>query len=209
MSEIRPVRSCPNDHDVTCWLPLPLWVCEYDAGGTLCGERRVSEEMPQSICRRRHEPVWRLATRFLSTIPNEAPTVPAAPRMAIRERLPGERPSYTRKFRLKYVHKDGTADQMKLYFTAGTYDDGRLAEVFVRADKTGSLASGTLDAAATMISLMLQYGIPLEVITSKLRHTRFGPGGFTGDVEFPSCSSPLDLLAQWLERRWGRQESES
>ena len=43
---------------------------------------------------------------------------------------------------------------MHLYFTAGFYADGRLGEIFIKADKTGNLASGSLDATATMISLM-------------------------------------------------------
>lgn len=124
-----------------------------------------------------------------------------------RDRLPAERSSVTRAFRLKYTHKDGSVDEMHFYFTAGFYADGRLGEVFIKADKTGSLASGTLDATSTYISMMLQYGIPLDVITGKLRHSRFPPNGFTGDPEIPSCSSPLDLLAQWLDLKFGKKET--
>lgn len=121
----------------------------------------------------------------------------------VRERLPDDRTSSTRRFRLRYTHKDGTPDTMRLYFTAGLYPDGRVGEVFVKADKTGTLASGSMDCVAVMMSMMLQYGVPLEEVCKKLRHTRFGPGGWTGDAEFPSCSSPLDLLAQWLMKKWG------
>lgn len=91
---------------------------------------------------------------------------------------------------------------MRLYFTVSTYADGRPGELFLKADRTGTLASGVLDAVATTVSMLLQYGVPLDEITSKLRHTRYEPAGFTGDAEFPRCTSPLDLLAQWLERKF-------
>lgn len=120
-----------------------------------------------------------------------------------RRRLGDERKSVTRVFRLHYLHSDGRPDVMHLYFTAGLYDDGTLGELFVKADKTGTLASGALDAVGMTASLLLQYGVPLSVVIAKLRHTRYPPAGFTGDAEFPSCTSPLDLLAQWLERKFG------
>lgn len=122
-----------------------------------------------------------------------------------RERLPAERAGTTRTFRLAYVHKDGKPEVMSIYVRTGIYPDGRLGEIFITADKIGSLASGALDAAATMVSLLLQYGVPLDVITSKLRHTRYPPNGFTQDSEFPSCSSALDLVAQFLEARYGQK----
>lgn len=119
----------------------------------------------------------------------------------VRRRLPDARAAITRSFEIHYV-EGSTPHKMKLYLTAGTYPDGTLGEVFIKADKAGSMARGTLDAVGVLISLMLQHGVPIEAITSKLRHTRYQPSGFTGDGEFPSCSSVLDLLAQWLERRF-------
>jgi len=35
---------------------------------------------------------------------------------------------------------------------------------------------------------------------------RFGPAGFTGDKEFPSATSMIDLVAQWLEARFVKME---
>jgi ribonucleoside-diphosphate reductase alpha chain len=132
--------------------------------------------------------------------------VPEPKKPPEREKLPPERAGLTRTFRLAYIHKDGSPDVMSIYIKTGIYPDGRLGEIFITADKIGSLASGALDAAATMVSLLLQYGVPLDVITSKLRHTRYPPNGFTRDEEFPSCSSALDLVAQYLEARYGKKE---
>jgi ribonucleoside-diphosphate reductase alpha chain len=119
-----------------------------------------------------------------------------------RERLPESRGGVTRAFKLVREH-EGKLETVRFYFTANTYPDGRPGEIFVKGDKMGSLTSGALDACSMMISLLLQYGVPISVITSKLRHTRFEPDGRTRDQEFPTCSSPLDLLAQWLERTFG------
>ena len=99
------------------------------------------------------------------------------------------------------------ASRMKIYFTVGKYPDGRPGEIFIKADRSGSLASGALDAVAMMMSIALQHGIPLENLTSKLRHTRFEPDGYTQDPHFPSASSPLDLLAQWLTSIFGETTS--
>jgi ribonucleoside-diphosphate reductase alpha chain len=120
----------------------------------------------------------------------------------VRKRLSPERPSITRVFRLPYTHKNGDTDTMHFYFTVGMYDDGQPGEIFIKADKTGSLASGSLDQVGIMMSMMLQYGVPLEDVIAKLRGTRFPPNGWTGDHEIKSCSSPLDLLAQWLKMKF-------
>jgi ribonucleoside-diphosphate reductase alpha chain len=120
----------------------------------------------------------------------------------MKRALPPERASWTKAFTLAYTHKDGKPDRMKFYFTVGMYEDDSPGEVFVKADKSGSLAAGALDACAIMISMGLQHGIPLHTLTEKLKGTRFGPSGFTGDPDIKSCSSPLDLLARWLEHKF-------
>lgn len=119
-----------------------------------------------------------------------------------RRRLPDDRASITRKFKLRYKHKDGTDDVMRIYLTAGMYEDGRLGELFIRCDRLGTMARGVLDALAIMISTMLQHDIPLGVIVEKLRFMRFEPAGLTGDPEFPMCTSVVDLIARWIEKRF-------
>lgn len=115
-----------------------------------------------------------------------------------RRRLPEERFSITRGFKLPYTHKDGTTDTMKFYFTAGMYEDGTLGEVFAKADKQGTLVGGLMDNTCINMSIGLQSGVPLDTYLQKMRHSRFPPAGITRDEKFPSCTSALDLLAQWL-----------
>lgn len=128
-------------------------------------------------------------------------------------KLPDDRVAYTRKFTIPVItdHPDGTkrVERFKFYVTAGCYPDGTLGEIFVRVDKTGSFTSGALDAFAMAVSIGLQHGVPLELLLGKLRHSKFEPAGFTGDAEFPSCSSALDLLAQWLLKKFSEQGSET
>jgi len=40
-----------------------------------------------------------------------------------------------------------------------------------------------MDSFATVVSLALQYGVPLKVVCGKLSHTRFEPSGWSGNQE--------------------------
>lgn len=123
--------------------------------------------------------------------------------MSEPQKMPPERASYTRRFCIRYIDEvTGERCELKFYVTAGAYADGRLGEIFVRGDKVGGFISGALDALAMTMSVGLQHGVPLEILVEKLRHNRFGPSGFTGDSEFPSCTSMFDLIAQWLWKKF-------
>lgn len=108
-----------------------------------------------------------------------------------RVKLPRERSAITRKVSL-------AGD--KFYFTVGLYPDGKPGELFITMGKEGSFASGLADAFAKMVSLSLQYGVPIDNLIRQLRHMRFSPEGFTGDPDIPTAASVVDFLAQWLQR---------
>lgn len=136
----------------------------------------------------------------------------------VRRRLPDERQSLTRRWVLhepprakacpschhRWEAKE-TAD-VKVYAIVGMYPDGSPGELFLTADSAGSLARGALDAAAICISIGLQHGVPLGVYLDKLVATRYGPGGWTGDKEFPQASSVLDLVARWLRSKFVKDD---
>ena len=122
-----------------------------------------------------------------------------------REHLPDDRQAVTRKLTLRVPGEDDV-QEITVYATVGLYPDGRVAELFLKVARQGSTISGFADAVAMCISIGLQYGVPLEAFVSKLRHQRFEPVGRTGDPEQPAASSLLDLVAGWLERRFGRKE---
>jgi ribonucleoside-diphosphate reductase alpha chain len=105
-----------------------------------------------------------------------------------RERLPRRRSGVTHS-----VEVNGAA----VFMTTNQFTDGRPGEVFAKWGKEGSTAGGLMDAFSIVLSLALQYGVPAEVIVSKLKDLRFEPFGWTDDPEIPEVSSVMD----WAARR--------
>jgi ribonucleoside-diphosphate reductase alpha chain len=114
---------------------------------------------------------------------------PAEATRLARRRLPDERRSITHKFSIG-GHEG--------YMTVGMYEDGTPGELFVTMAKEGSVVSGLMDNFATMISMALQYGVPLKVLADKFSHTRFEPSGFTGNPDIPIAKSITDYIFRWL-----------
>ncbi len=109
----------------------------------------------------------------------------------VRKRLPKQRTSITRKV---------TIGGHKMFLTVGLYDDGKPGELFIVMNQQGSFAAGMADSFAKMVSIGLQYGVPIETIVAQLRHMRFQPLGFTGDADIKNASSISDFTAQWFEK---------
>lgn len=107
-----------------------------------------------------------------------------------RRHLPDERRSITHKFSIGGVHEG--------YITVGMYDDGSPGEIFITMAKEGSTISGLMDTIATMTSIMLQYGVPLEVLVNKFSHVRFEPAGFTKNPDLKIAKSIVDYVFRWL-----------
>ena len=84
------------------------------------------------------------------------------------------------------------------YLHVGLYEDGSPGEVFLRMNKEGSVISGLMDTIATMTSISLQYGVPLESLVDKFSHVRFEPSGFTNNKEIPIAKSIIDYIFRWL-----------
>ncbi|MEO8275361.1 MAG: vitamin B12-dependent ribonucleotide reductase [Thermoanaerobaculia bacterium] len=114
-----------------------------------------------------------------------------------RRKLPDERRSITHKFSIN-GHEG--------YITVGVYDDGQPGEIFLVMAKEGSTISGLMDTFATMVSLSLQYGVPLRALVDKFSHTRFEPSGFTKNPEIPIAKSITDYIFRWLASKFMNQE---
>lgn len=84
------------------------------------------------------------------------------------------------------------------YITVGLYDNGQPGELFLTMSKEGSTLSGLMDAFATMVSVSLQYGVPLKDLVKKFSHMRFEPAGFTRNEDLPIAKSIIDYLFRWL-----------
>ena len=110
-----------------------------------------------------------------------------------RRKLPGEREALTHKFSIG-GHEG--------YLTVGKFQDGSPGEIFLLMSKEGSTISGLMDGFATMTSLALQYGVPLEDLVGKFSHMRFEPSGFTGNQEIPIAKSIYDYIFRYLASRF-------
>ncbi len=128
----------------------------------------------------------------LSTRKDETKTSISVP-MPGRRKLPDERRSITHKFSIN-GHEG--------YITVGLYDDGQPGEIFLVMAKEGSTISGLMDAFATMVSIALQYGVPLRALVDKFSHTRFEPSGFTKNPEIPIAKSITDYIFRWLASKF-------
>ena len=67
--------------------------------------------------------------------------------------------------------------------------------------KEGSTISGLMDTIATLTSVALQYGVPLEALVNKFSHVRFEPSGFTKNPDVPFAKSLTDYIFRFLGTR--------
>ena len=94
----------------------------------------------------------------------------------LRRRLPDTRNAITHKFDV--AGHEG-------YITVGLYEDGTPGEVFITMAKEGSTIGGLMDTIATLVSVSLQYGVPVESLVRKFEHVRFEPSGMTRNPDIP------------------------
>jgi len=126
----------------------------------------------------------------LSTSKSDKPGGAKAPAgTPYRRRLPDERQAITHKFSIS-GHEG--------YLTVGLFEDGQPGEIFITMSKEGSTLSGLMDSFATMVSLSLQYGVPLKVLVNKFSHTRFEPNGVTSNKDIRFAKSIIDYIFRWL-----------
>ncbi|MGC9611083.1 MAG: vitamin B12-dependent ribonucleotide reductase [Minisyncoccia bacterium] len=107
----------------------------------------------------------------------------------LRRHLPPTRASRTHKFSI--AGHEG-------YLTYSVYDDGALAEIFIKMAKQGSTLSGLLDAFAISVSMALQYGVPLKALSHKFVYSRFEPAGFTENPDIRIATSIIDYIFRYL-----------
>ncbi len=107
----------------------------------------------------------------------------------LRRRLPDTRTALTHKFDI--AGHEG-------YLTVGLFEDGQPGELFITMAKEGSTIGGLMDSVATLTSMALQYGVPLEALVKKFSHQRFEPSGFTKNPEIRNASSITDYVFRWM-----------
>ena len=119
----------------------------------------------------------------------EVETLRATAEQPSRNRMPDTRVSLTHKFEI--AGHEG-------YITVGLYEDGQPGELFIQMAKEGSTIGGLMDTVATLTSLSLQYGVPLESLVKKFAYQRFEPSGFTKNPDIRNATSITDYVFRWL-----------
>ena len=116
--------------------------------------------------------------------------VAAAPVKPTRKRMSDTRISITHKFDI--AGHEG-------YLTVGLFDDDKQpGELFITMAKEGSTIGGLMDTIGTLVSLSLQYGVPVEAMVKKFAHTRFEPSGFTKNPDIRNAKSIPDYIFRWM-----------
>jgi ribonucleoside-diphosphate reductase alpha chain len=127
--------------------------------------------------------------RRVVELEEEVGTLRAEVELPSRNRMPDTRVSLTHKFEI--AGHEG-------YITVGLYESGQPGELFIQMAKEGSTIGGLMDTVATLTSLALQYGVPLESLVKKFAYQRFEPSGFTKNPDIRNATSITDYIFRWL-----------
>ena len=130
------------------------------------------------------------------TTPTDQPIVVDpryAPRWSGRRPLPNTRSSLTHKMVI-----NGLTGRFKGFLVVGLYDDGTPGELFVTVDQSAPDTRGALRDMATMISIALQWGAPIDTIIKHLLHHRYEPSGPTENPDIRIAKSISDYIGRWL-----------
>jgi hypothetical protein len=76
--------------------------------------------------------------------------------------------------------------RLSIYGRLGYFDDGRLAEIFLNAEKVGTAIETAARDSAVVASLALQHGVPADTIRRAL--TRNSNGNASGPLASESVS---------------------
>ncbi len=121
-----------------------------------------------------------------------------------RKRLPDTRNSKTHKVK---ITAGTSGDEYTLFIIVGEYEDGSAGELFINMGKAGSTLNGLLDSIGILCSYALQYGVPLDVLASRMQDISFEPMGQTSNPEIPTCLSIVDYIFRWIGLTYGQGSS--
>lgn len=125
----------------------------------------------------------------LIALTQENETLRTSQNERMRHHMPETRMSITHQFMI--AGHEG-------YITVGLYPNGRPGEVFVQMSKEGSTIGGLMDTVATLTSIALQYGVPLEQLVHKFAYQRFEPSGYTQNPDIRTAHSITDYIFRWM-----------
>jgi ribonucleoside-diphosphate reductase alpha chain len=107
-----------------------------------------------------------------------------------RTQLPMRRKGYTQKVRI---------DGQSIYLRTGEYPDGTLGEVWLEISREGSTARALLGGFSKLVSIALQFGVPLKQLVDAFVYTKFEPAGLVeGHDKIKITTSIFDFVFREL-----------
>jgi len=87
----------------------------------------------------------------------------------------------------------------KVFLRTGEYGDGSLGEIFIDMHKEGAALRSVMNCFAMLVSIALQYGVPLDVLVEQFVFTRFEPQGpVQGHDRVKFATSVIDYVFRAL-----------
>ncbi len=107
-----------------------------------------------------------------------------------RKPLPPRRKGYALKVRI---------DGQSVYLRTGEYEDGKLGEITLEISREGSTVRALLGGFSKLVSVALQFGVPLEQLVKSFVYTKFEPAGLVQDHDsIKMTTSVLDFVFREL-----------
>ena len=120
----------------------------------------------------------------------KAAAAPVQLAASVRRRLPPKRHGIT---------QEAKVGGNKVFLRTGEYNDGELGEIFIDMHKEGAALRSVMNCFAMLVSIALQYGVPLEVLVEQFVFTRFEPQGpVQGHDRVKFATSVIDYVFRAL-----------
>lgn len=126
-------------------------------------------------------------------VKQEMKTDPAPAHTAQRRPLPDDCTGSRHKFEI---------GDCEGYIMTNDYPDGSLGEVFLKLGKNGSTMNGFIDGFTKLLSIALQYGVPLDKLIRSFVHIKFDPSGMTKNPKIRFTDSLYDYLSKYLDVKY-------
>ncbi len=162
---------------------------EIPSAGVIEGTRAAFKDISEGKAEFANEVAYKIATQM----EEKGLLLKGEFARGVREYLPWRRDqAYVQKVKI------GPTGQ-SVFLTIGKYPDGRPGEIYVELGHAGSSLRASWNLTAMMISIGLQYGVPVEEYVRRLENMKFEPSGFVeGHDQIKAASSIADFIAREL-----------
>ena len=173
-SKLSQPLSAGKAKDAPASMPLPK-----NAAEMVAALRTLIPELTEEQAQRMSAAAFAAKASASEQLPNSA-----------RKRLPSKRAGIT---------QEAKVGGNKVFLRTGEYGDGTLGEIFIDMHKEGAALRSVMNCFAMLVSIALQYGVPLDVLVEQFVFTRFEPQGpVQGHDRVKFATSVIDYVFRAL-----------